>query len=98
MTTKDGRAATTPYRVRVGDVWYWVDPTVPPEAIDPGDTVIVYPAGGEAHLAVLGSPFSPAKDQSEGTPVAFSTPEGERSMIPARDIVALHLAAVDEEP
>lgn len=95
MTTDSGRAATQPYRVRVGGVWYWVDPTVPREAIEPGDTVIMY-AGGEAHLAVLDSAWP--KDQPDGAaPVMFSALQGGRFELPARDIAAVHLAAVDEQ-
>ena len=90
MVTKDGRDAATPYRVRVGAVWYWVDPTAPREAIEPGDTVVIYPAGGAAAFAVLRSAMG-------GEMVAFSSLEGERFELPARDIAALHLAAVDDE-
>lgn len=98
MTTNDGRTATKPYRVRVADTWYWVDPTVPSGSIEPGDIVLVYPTGGEAHLVVLQSPFTPATDEIGGAPpVAFSTLEGERFALPAREIAALHLAAVDEQ-
>jgi hypothetical protein len=92
MTT-DGRGATQPYRVRVGNVWYWVDPTVPVSAIEPGDTMVVYPVAGETTLAILQTPF----DGSSARSVAFSTLEGERFAVPRRDIAALHLAARDEE-
>ena len=51
--TPDGRSVTQPYRIRVGSVWYWVDPTVPVSAIEPGDTVVIYPAAGEATLSQL---------------------------------------------
>lgn len=91
MTTKDGRTATQLYRVRVGNVWYWVDPTVPADAIEPGDTVVVYPATGDATLAILQSPFKPADA------VDFSTLDGGRFIVPAGDIAALHLAAVDDD-
>lgn len=92
--TNDGRSATQPYRVRVGNVWYWVDPTVPVNAIEPGDTVVIYPVAGETTLAILQTPF----DGSTSTqPVAFSTLEGEHFAAPRRDIAALHLAARDEE-
>jgi hypothetical protein len=98
MTAKDGRNATTPYRVRVAGTWYWVDPTVPPGSIEPGDTVLVYSAGGEAHLAVLQSPFTPATDEIGGArPVVFSSLEGEPFALPARAVAALHLAALDEQ-
>jgi hypothetical protein len=93
MTTKDGRAATQPYRVRVGNVWYWVDPTVPAGDIEPGDTVVVYPAAGGATLAILQRPFKSADARS----VDFSSLEGERFTVPAGDIAALHLAAVDDD-
>ncbi|MEA2871709.1 MAG: hypothetical protein QOH67_1685 [Hyphomicrobiales bacterium] len=92
MTT-DGRGATQPYRARVGDAWYWVDPTVPASAIEPGDTVVVYPVAGETTLAILQTPF----DGSGARLVAFSTKEGEHFAVPRRDIAALHLAARDEE-
>jgi hypothetical protein len=92
MTT-DGRSATRPYRVRVGDVWYWVDPTVPVSAIEPGDLVVIYPGAGETTLAILQTPF----DGSGAQPVAFSALEGERFAVPRRDIAALHLAARDDE-
>jgi len=94
MTTTDGRGATQPYRVRVGNVWYWVDPTVPASAIEPGDTVVVYPASGETTLAILQAPFD---GSASARPVAFSTLEGERFAVPRRDIAALHLAARDDE-
>jgi hypothetical protein len=84
--------------LRVGEVWYWVDPTEPPDAIEPGDTVIIYTASGEPQLAVLDSAFSPGNnDTADATPIAFSTLESDRFALPVRDIVALHLAAVDEE-
>ena len=87
---KDGRSAAQPYRVRVGGTWYWVDPTVPRDAIEPGDTVVIYPADGEATLAVL-----------QGAPghetVAFASLDGARFDMPARAIAALHIAAVDDE-
>ena len=93
MTT-DGRAATQPYRVRVGNVWYWVDPTVPASAIEPGDTVVIYPVAGETTLAILQTPFD---ESATARPVALSTLEGEPFAVPRRDIAALHLAARDEE-
>jgi hypothetical protein len=87
---KDGRSATQAYRARVGGTWYWVDPSVPRDAIEPGDTVVIYPAGGAATLAVL-------QNATGGGTLAFSSLEGERFALPARDVAALHLAAVDEE-
>ena len=95
MTTKHGRTATQPYRVRVGHVWYWVDPTVPADAIGPGDMVVIYPVTGDATLAILQGPFKP--DNSPPQPVGFSTLERERFTVPAGDIAALHLAAIDED-
>jgi hypothetical protein len=86
---KDGRDATQPYRVRAGGVWYWVDPTVPRDAIEPGDTVVLYPAGGHAVVAIM---------QKRGpAALAFSSLEGERFEVSARDIEAMHLAAVDDQ-
>src|SRR5687767_1415858 len=75
MTSKDGRTATQPYRVRVGDVWYWVDPTVPASEIEPGDTVVIYPATGDATLAILQSPFKPSGALPQA--IDFATLEGE---------------------
>jgi hypothetical protein len=86
---RDGRSATAPYRVRVGGTWYWVDPTVPRQDIEPGDTVLIYPAAGDAALAVLQGPLS----QDE---VVFASLEGDDFKVAAADIAALHLAAVDE--
>jgi len=86
----DGRTATQPYRVRVGNTWYWVDPTVPRDDIEPGDTVVIYPAGGDATLAVLQSPFGPQSS------IEFVTLEGENFNLAPADIAALHLAAVDD--
>ena len=96
MTTKDGRDAKQPYRVRAGGVWYWVDPTVPAADIAPGDMVIVYPVSGDAHVATLDSAW-PVGGDAPGDPVRFSTPDGARFDIVPRDIAALHLVAVDEE-
>jgi hypothetical protein len=87
---KDGRDATQAYRVRVGGTWYWVDPTVPRGAIEPGDTVVIYPADGAATFAVL-------RSTTGGETIAFSALEGDRFEMAARGIAALHLAAVDEE-
>lgn len=86
---KDGRNATQPYRARVSGIWYWVDPAAA-HAIEPGDTVVIYPAEGEPALAVLQS-------AAGGDPVAFSSLDGERFDMAARDIAVLHLAAVDDE-
>jgi hypothetical protein len=91
--TMDGRTAPQPYRVRIGDVWYWVDPTAPISAIEPGDTVVIYPTTGEPTLAILQSPFKPG----DGGSVEFSTLEGERFAVQTRDIAALHLAAPDDQ-
>ena len=95
MSTEQARRATQPYRVRASEVWYWVDPTVAAERIEPGDTVVVYPVSGEASVAILQSRLGTpgAEEQS----VTFSTLGGEPFTVPARDIAALHLAAVDEE-
>lgn len=93
MPKKDGRDAKEPYRVRVGGTWYWVDPTVPASAIEPGDTVVIYPADGEAHLAVLRGAFRLGQNDA----AIFATHEGERFDLPADAIVALHLAAEDDE-
>jgi hypothetical protein len=89
---KDGRTAAQPYRVRVGNVWYWVDPTVPRDDIEPGDTVVIYPAAGDATLAILQCPFKLGDTRS----AQFSTLEGDGFSLPAGDIAALHLAAVDD--
>ena len=87
---RDGRDATQPYRVRVGDIWYWVDPTAP---VEPGDSVIIYPTRGDSTLAILQGPFKP----DDAGSVAFSTLEGEQFTVPAGDIAALHLAAEDDQ-
>jgi hypothetical protein len=87
--TMDGRNATQAYRVRVGGTWYWVDPAVPRSAIEPGDTVVIYPPHGDAALAVLQTALAPGE-------AVFATLEGERFTLPAGDIAALHLAAVDD--
>jgi hypothetical protein len=98
MERKDGRTATQPYRVRVGAVWYWVDPTVPASDIEPGDTVVVYPVAGDPTLAILQSPFKPeGRDMAPARPIDVSTLEGERFAVAARDIAALQLAAVDDD-
>lgn|GEM_PF-2684148 len=98
MTTKDGQTARRPYRVRVAGIWYWVDPTVPASSIEPGDTVLIYPVGGEASLAILQSPFtSPTHKPANAQPTKFSTIQGQCFELPASDIASLHLAAVDDE-
>ena len=86
---KDGRHAQQPYRVRAGATWYWVDPAVPREAIEPGDTVVVYPAGGHAVIAVL-------QQHHGGAALAFENLQGEPFEVDMRDIAAIHLAAVDD--
>ena len=98
MKGKDERTATQSYRVRVGNIWYWVDPTVPAGDIEPGDTVVVYPVAGDPTLAILQSPFKPeGRDIAPAPQIDFSTLEGERFTVAARDIAALHLAAVDDD-
>ena len=87
---KDGRHAPQPYRVRAGTVWYWVDPTVSPDAIEPGDTVVVYPVGGHAVVAIMQA------DPEHGGR-AFTSINGERFEVANRDIAAMHLAAVDDQ-
>jgi len=90
--TKSGREAKEPYRVRAGGIWYWVDPTVPAREIEPGDTVILYSASGDAHVAVLQSRYR----AEAAEPVRFAQAGGPFE-VPSRDIAALHLAAVDNE-
>jgi hypothetical protein len=97
MTDEHGRNATQAYRVRVGDVWYWVDPTVPRSAIETGDTVVIYPADDEGFLAVVLIPFEAADNQSADDSVALATLEGQHFRFPVAGIVAVHLAAVDDE-
>jgi hypothetical protein len=86
---RDGRTAREPYRVRVAGTWYWVDPTVPREGIEPGDTVLIYPVAGEPAMAVLQSPLN--QDAA-----MFASLEGNGFTVAASDIAALHLAAVDD--
>jgi hypothetical protein len=86
---KDGRDAQTPYRVRVGETWYWVDPQVPRAAIEPGDTVVVYPVGGHAVIAVVQGYHGPHA-------LTFANLEGKLFEVKLRDIAAMHLAAVDD--
>lgn len=85
---RDGRHATEPYRVRVGETWYHVDPTFPRDGIEPGDTVVLYPAGGDAVVAVLEGHDGLGK-------TAFANLDGGRFEVPSADIAAIHLAAVD---
>ena len=95
MENKDGRTATKPYRVRVGGVWYWVDPTVPQSAMEPGDVVIVYPVSGDPVLAILqGDIKSP--DVGNSGVIRLASLEGEHFEMAPEDIAALHLTAVDE--
>ena len=89
---KDGRNATQAYRARVGGVWYWVDPAVPRAAIEQGDTVVIYPAVGDATFAILQSAA-----ESASSTVAFSSLDGGRFEMAAPDIAALHLAAIDDD-
>jgi hypothetical protein len=91
MTIEDGRNAKQPYRVRVGGVWYWVDPTVPAAELEPGDTVVIYPADGGATFAVLRSGVATDK------PVSFASLDGEGFELEPGEIAALHLAAVDDD-
>jgi len=95
MATEDGRSANRPYRVRVGGVWYWVDPAVPRSAMEAGDTVLIYPAAGEPALAILQDAPEPT-DRAAAQTIGFSSLEGERFTLPLADILALHLTAVDE--
>ena len=88
--TKDGRNATKPYRVRAGGTWYWVDPSVPTSAIEPGDTVVLYPVLGEPAVAVLQS-----RADAADAPFRF-TADDESFEVATRDIATLHLAAVDD--
>ena len=95
MSKSDGRTASQPYRVRVGGVWYWVDPMVPRSALEPGDVVIVYPVVGDAVLAVLQQDINAAEVAAAGT-VGLSSLEGEHFAMSLEEIAALHLTAVDE--
>jgi hypothetical protein len=93
MASRDGRTAAQPYRVRVGGVWYWVDPTVPRSALELGDIVIVYPVSGDPVLAILQDDI---KTGEAAGAVRLSSLEDERFAMPLDDIAALHLTAVDE--
>ena len=84
----DGRNATETYRVRTGQTWFLVDPTMPRAAIEPGDTVVLYPVAGDAQVAVV---------QQFGESLVFASLAGEHFAVRARDIAAMHLAVVDEE-
>jgi len=94
MPAPDGRHAKQPYRVRVGSVWYWVDPTISTDAIEPGDALIIYPVSGDVTLATLRSP-SVGNDTDRS--MHFTNLEGQRFTMPRSDIAALHLAAVDDD-
>ena len=95
MSNNDGRTASKPYRVRVGGVWYWVDPTVPRSAMEPGDIIIVYPVTGDPVLAILQQDINATEVAATGA-VGLSSLEGESFAMPLDDIAALHLTAVDE--
>ena len=95
MPSSDGRNATKPYRVRVGGVWYWVDPAVPRSALEPGDVILVYPVTGDPVLTILQQDINAAEVAAAGT-VGLSNLEGERFTMPLEEIEALHLTAVDE--
>lgn len=95
MENLDGRTASKPYRVRVGEVWYWVDPTVPQSAMEPGDIVIVYPLSGDPVLAILQQDIKSLEVAAAGA-ISLSSLEGARFAMPLDDIAALHLTAVDE--
>ncbi len=89
-----GRDANEPYRVRAGGVWYFVDPTFPAGAIEPGDTVVVYPVSGDAVVAVL---HKNAAGLDAGSAWIFATQQDERFEVGLHDIAAVHLATVDDE-
>jgi hypothetical protein len=95
MANNDGRTATKPYRVRVGGVWYWVDPAVLRSAMEPGDIVLVYPQAGEPVLAILQDAPGSA-DRAAADTIGLASLEGERFTLALGDIAALHLTAVDE--
>ena len=95
MANSDGRTASKPYRVRVGGVWYWVDPTVPRSAMEPGDIVIVYPLSGDPVLAILQQDINSLVVAAAGA-IGLSSLEGERFAMMLDDVAALHLTAVDE--
>ncbi len=95
MENQDGRTASQPYRVRVGGVWYWVDPTVPQSAMEPGDVVIVYPVSGDPVLAILQDDVK-SPDVAGSGAIGLASLEGERFEMAPDDIAALHLTAVDE--
>ena len=99
MENKDGRTATKPYRVRVGGVWYWVDPTVPQIAMEPRDVVVVYPVSGDPVLAILQGDIKSLAKPGEGArmlAIRLASLEGEHFEMAPEDIAALHLTAVDE--
>ena len=94
MPNSDGRTASKPYRVRVGGVWYWVDPAVPRSALEPGDVILVYPVTGDPVLAILQQDINAAEVAVAGA-VGLSSLEGEGFAMPLDEIAALHLTAVD---
>lgn len=87
---RDGRHEETPYRVRVGATWYWVEPRAPREDIEPGDTVVVYPVNGDAVVAIM-------QDDDGGDTLSFANLDGTPFDMKPDDIAAMHLAAVDEQ-
>jgi len=93
MSPEEGRRATQPYRIRAGNVWYWVDPTVAPVRIGPGDTVVLYAVSGDASVATLQSRLGAGGIEE----LTFSMPEGRTLHGSARNIAALHLVAIDDE-
>jgi hypothetical protein len=95
MTNSDGRTATKPYRVRVGGVWYWVDPAVLRSALEPGDVVLVYPVTGDPVLAILRQDINAPEVAAAGA-VGLSSLEGEGFAMALDEIAALHLTAVDD--
>ena len=95
MPNSEVRTATKPYRVRVGGVWYWVDPAVLRSALEPGDVILVYPVTGDPVLAILQQDINAPEVAAAGA-VALSSLEGERFAMPLVEIAALHLTAVDE--
>ena len=63
---------------------------MPASAIEPGDTVVLYPVAGDATVAVL------ERRADAAGPWRF-TADGEGFEAAAREIAMLHLAAVDDE-
>jgi hypothetical protein len=95
MSSSDGRNATKPYRVRVGSVWYRVDPAVLRSALEPGDVILVYPVTGDPVLAILQQDINAPEVAAAGA-VGLSSLEGEHFAMPLDEIAALHLTAVDD--